>query len=123
VWKSNAYEVREIRDAFLRELANDWKAEVPPQLITALRKIFDDGRQSSLFPGQQAEQPEVLRPLAAGSTFANNCLDCVIHADSAGARVETQVTGLLARHAEEWSGFVRSLGSDSFIARWAEAAA
>jgi 7-cyano-7-deazaguanine synthase in queuosine biosynthesis len=39
------------------------------------------------------------------------------------ARVETQLTGLLVRHAEEWSGFVRSLGPESFIVRWAEAAA
>jgi hypothetical protein len=99
--ENNAYEVPEIRDAFLRELANDWKAEVPPELITATRQVFDDRRLSSLFPGQQAERLEALRLRAAGSTFANNFLDCAIHADSTGPTGGEALRGAVASSVEE----------------------
>lgn len=80
----DAYEVGEICQKLPPALARDWRCEVRPELVNALRQFFGDGRQSSLFADQPSKRLEAMRGLAAGGTLGGVLVDCAIEVASEG---------------------------------------
>ena len=63
-----AFTPDEVCKQLVLAIQQDWKAEVPPNLLRVLRDIVCD-RQGTLFDDGQRDVLEALRPLAAGHTY------------------------------------------------------
>jgi len=78
------YDATEVQEALRHALASDWKNEVSPALISALKDVFS-GRDNSLGFGKIAlDQLEAAKPLAAGSVFGTNAVSWCIRAVKEG---------------------------------------
>jgi hypothetical protein len=75
------YDATQVQEAVLSALAKDWKNEVSPALISALKHVFS-GRDNSLgLPEIALDQLEAAKPLAAGSVFGANAVSwCILAA-------------------------------------------
>ena len=78
-----AFTPDEVCEKLVVALQQDWKAEVPPDLLRELRGIVCD-RQGILFDDGQRDVLEALRPLAAGHTFGSVFLDFAVMAVASG---------------------------------------
>jgi len=78
-----AFTPDEVSQELLRALQQDWKAEVPLDLLRELQGILCD-RQGTLFEDGQREDLEALRPLATGHTYGSVFLDFAIIVVAAG---------------------------------------
>ena len=75
-----AYDAAQVQEAMLHALASDWKNEVSPALVLALREVFS-GRDNSLGLREIAlDQLEAAKPLAAGSVFGTNAVSWCVRA-------------------------------------------
>jgi hypothetical protein len=72
------YDATEVQEALRHALASDWKNEVSPALISALKDVFS-GRDNSLgFRKIALDQLEAAKPLAASSVFGTNAVSWCI---------------------------------------------
>ena len=78
-----AFTPDEVCEKLVLALHQDWKAEVPLDLLRELRGIVC-ARQGTLFDEGQRGELEALRPLATGHTFGSVFLDFAIMAVTAG---------------------------------------
>lgn len=91
-----AFTPDEVCERLVRALQEDWKEEVPQDLLQALWGIVCDP-QGKLFDDGQCERLEALRPLATGHPFGSVLLDFAIMALAAGYEGE----GALVRAASD----------------------
>lgn len=101
--QNDNFEPAQIAGVATDALSRDWRANVPGDLIEAVRNIFC-GAQSSLFNEQGAEQLRAMSTQTGNRTFAQLFLDC------AALRMENEHTGE--------DGFVKA-ASDALLARGA----
>ena len=73
-----AFEPDQVAAAMPEAIEGDWREEVPPEFLDALRMAFGDPTQVSLFKSDCSEQLEKARPLAAGKPLAQLIVDCAI---------------------------------------------
>lgn len=78
-----AYAPREVLDAVPAALEQDWKAEVPDEVLGHVRNVLDD-QQPLLLGDDRLDRLEALRTAAAGFTFCGVVLDCAARAVSEG---------------------------------------
>ena len=78
-----AFTPDEVCEELERALQQDWKAEIPLDLLRKLRGIVCD-RQGILFNDGRRDGLEALRPLATGHTYGSVFLDFAIVAVASG---------------------------------------
>lgn len=75
---SEAYEATEVCQYLAQALSADFRREVTPSFVAALRRVLSDDPQSSLFTGKVLDRLEALRGRAAGSPLADGIINCAI---------------------------------------------
>jgi hypothetical protein len=94
------YDLDQVREAVPQALANDWRNEVSPALVTAIRNVFA-GKENSLHLREIAlDQLEAAKRLAAGSVFGSNAVAWaiqLIHEGRTDAGALYDVVGLAAK--------------------------
>lgn len=100
-----AYSLDQIAEAMGPALERDFRADVSSLLISALRELFAEDRQITLFgPESSIDRIEALRPQAAGHPLGNTLLDCAAESAAHGlkgeAAVNAAVRDAMAEHAQ-----------------------
>lgn len=78
-----AYAPQEVRDALPAALEQDWKAEVPAEVLARVRNVLGD-QQPSLLGDHRLDRLEALRTAAAGFALCGVVLDCAARGVSEG---------------------------------------
>jgi hypothetical protein len=79
-----SYSIEDTVQAVSPALESDWQIEDCDRLISRIRNILGDERQSGLFPGQSAADLEALRPETTGKSISRGLLDETIAGLAAG---------------------------------------
>lgn len=94
------YDLAQVSEAVPYALTSDWKSEVSPALVTALKNVFT-GKDNSLGLREIVlDQLEKARPLAAGSVFGASAVSWAIqlvHEGHTDAVALYDVVGLAAK--------------------------
>jgi hypothetical protein len=94
------YSSQDVRELMPAALGGEWRSEVAPALLTAIKRAFAFKNNSLKFPDIAIQQLEAARHLAAGSVFGSNALSWAIQLVQEGrtdANAVYDVVGLAAK--------------------------
>lgn len=102
-----AYDLAQVSEAVPYALASDWRNEVSPALITAIKNVFAGKDNSLRLHKVSLDQLEAAKPLAAGSVFGASAISWavqLIHEGRTDANALYDVVGLAAKE-RAYAGF------------------